>query len=62
MDKTTGVLIDNMLIRSDYLLVSQVEGQVTPVNLPSSKGLSTPGSPASTITVRHTPADTLLCC
>uniref|UniRef100_A0A674NT92 Dematin actin binding protein n=1 Tax=Takifugu rubripes TaxID=31033 RepID=A0A674NT92_TAKRU len=29
-----------------YLLVSQVEGQVTPVNLPSSRGLSTPGSPA----------------
>lgn len=35
--------------------MSKVEGQVTPVNLPSSRGLSTPGSPASTITVRtHT--------
>uniref|UniRef100_H3CJE8 Dematin actin binding protein n=1 Tax=Tetraodon nigroviridis TaxID=99883 RepID=H3CJE8_TETNG len=30
----------------------QVEGQVTPVNLPSSRGLSTPGSPASAITAR----------
>lgn len=32
-------------------MVSQVEGQVSPVNLPSSRGLSTPGSPATTITV-----------
>lgn len=56
MDKT--VLIANMLIGYHFdLLLSQVEGQVTPVNLPSSRGLSTPGSPASTITVRHTPAD-----
>ncbi|TWW66154.1 Dematin Dematin actin-binding protein [Takifugu flavidus] len=30
----------------------KVEGQVTPVNLPSSRGLSTPGSPATTITAR----------
>ncbi|KAI3362506.1 hypothetical protein L3Q82_012796, partial [Scortum barcoo] len=29
-----------------------VEGQVTPVNLPSSKGASTPGSPATGITAR----------
>lgn len=55
MDK--AILTSNMLIPSDYLLVPQVEGQVTPVNLPSSRGLSTPGSPASAITVRHTPAD-----
>ncbi|XP_036972666.1 dematin isoform X4 [Acanthopagrus latus] len=32
--------------------MSQVEGQVTPVNLPSSRGLSTPGSPAAGITAR----------
>lgn len=32
-------------------LVSQVEGQVTPVNLPSSRGLSTPGSPATSVMV-----------
>lgn len=32
-------------------MVPQVEGQASPVNLPSSRGLSTPGSPATTITV-----------
>ena len=35
----------------DCVVMSQVEGQVTPVNLPSSRGLSTPGSPAAGITV-----------
>ncbi|KAM8744072.1 dematin-like isoform 2-T2 [Acanthopagrus schlegelii] len=32
--------------------MQKVEGQVTPVNLPSSRGLSTPGSPAAGITAR----------
>ncbi|XP_070780952.1 dematin [Enoplosus armatus] len=32
--------------------MSQVEGQVTPINLPSSRGPSTPGSPATGITAR----------
>ncbi|XP_030291600.1 dematin isoform X2 [Sparus aurata] len=32
--------------------MQKVEGQVTPVNLPSSGGLSTPGSPAAGITAR----------
>nr|XP_046231013.1 dematin isoform X2 [Scatophagus argus] len=32
--------------------MQKVEGQVTPVNLPSSRGLSTPGSPATSITAR----------
>uniref|UniRef100_A0A8C6TJY4 Dematin actin binding protein n=1 Tax=Neogobius melanostomus TaxID=47308 RepID=A0A8C6TJY4_9GOBI len=32
--------------------MSQVEGRVTPVNLPSSRGPSTPGSPATGITAR----------
>lgn len=46
-------VIISMLICAGSLLGLQVEGQVTPVNLPSSRGLSSPGSPASTITVRH---------
>ncbi|XP_027137552.1 dematin isoform X4 [Larimichthys crocea] len=33
-------------------VMQKVEGQVTPVNLPSSKGLSTPGSPATGIMAR----------
>ncbi|XP_040012437.1 dematin isoform X3 [Xiphias gladius] len=32
--------------------MQKVEGRVTPVNLPSSRGPSTPGSPASSITAR----------
>ncbi|XP_073334098.1 dematin [Pagrus major] len=32
--------------------MQKVEGQVTPVNLPSSRGLSTPGSPATGITAK----------
>ncbi|XP_060917282.1 LOW QUALITY PROTEIN: dematin [Labrus mixtus] len=32
--------------------MSQVEGRATPVNLPSSRGTSTPGSPATGITAR----------
>lgn len=32
--------------------MQKVEGQVTPVNLPSSRGLSTPGSPATGIVAR----------
>ncbi|XP_041667148.1 dematin isoform X3 [Cheilinus undulatus] len=33
-------------------MMSQVEGRATPVNLPSSRGPSTPGSPATGITAR----------
>ncbi|XP_068190598.1 dematin isoform X2 [Antennarius striatus] len=32
--------------------MQKVEGQVTPINLPSSKGPSTPGSPATSITAK----------
>lgn len=46
------MMAKTMKIRpSCHLLVLQVEGQVTPVNLPSSRGVSTPGSPATSITV-----------
>ncbi|XP_068609261.1 dematin [Brachionichthys hirsutus] len=35
-----------------FTLLTQVEGQVTPANLPSSKDLSIPGSPATGITAK----------
>ncbi|XP_050928603.1 dematin isoform X1 [Lates calcarifer] len=51
-DPQTGKLVKTKQEEGFSSVMQKVEGRVTPVNLPSSRGPSTPGSPATSITAR----------